>query len=193
MKRLRNAMLRGSDPRLAVDFGLSQAQVTFVAQGGWKIHDAQQASAQIAASRPDFLIVQVGSNDLSDVRHTDSIKVANDVLTLARHLCTISGAKGAIICHLTQRGQSSRLPSTSHVNGYNAQIQLANRYVKEVLGAGLEPQLISWPHKGMTQSMAHLLRDDGTHVNDDGQILLYKSIRGAIIRAAKEVGVYPPH
>lgn len=185
-------MLGGSDVRLVPGFGLSQAHVTFIAQGGWKLADVRGACPRIAASRPDFLILQVGSNDLCTVRHIDSITIANELLELANYLCTSSGAQGAIVCHLLQRGESHRLPSHPHVTSYNEKIILVNRYIKEVLGAGLEPRLISWPHKGMIQSMAHLLCNDGTHVNDYGQLLLYKSIRGAVICAAKEAGVSPP-
>ena len=185
-------MQGGSDTRLLPDFGLSQANITVIAQGGWTLADVRTACPQIAASAPDFLIIQVGSNDLGSVLLVDSIKVANNLLELANYLCTVSGARGALICHLTQRGQSRRLPTHSNVALYNDKILMANLFIKEVLGAGLEPQLISWPHKGMILSMAHLLCNDGTHVNHNGQLMLYRSIRGAVIYACKIVGVPAP-
>jgi len=192
MKRLAAAMQDGADGRLAPGFGLSQAQVTFIAHGDWTLPDARAACSRIVQSCPDFLILHIGSNDLGSVRFVDSIKIANDLLELAHYLCQASGAHGAIICHLTQRGLSHRLPSRSHVDHYNDKILMANRFIQEVIGAGLGPQLISWPHKGMIQSTAHLLGTDGTHVNTHGQFLLYKSLRGAVICAAKAAGACPP-
>lgn len=192
MRRLNDAMIKGPDPKLVPHFGLSQARVTFICQGGWTLNDVRRARPAIDASLPDFLVVQVGSNDLCSTRYVDSIRVANELLDLMTAICESSGARGAIVCHLTQRGPGKYLPSPAAAAEYNRKILLANSFIKEVLGAGLEPKLTSWPHKGMTQSMAHLLSSDGTHVNRDGQILLYKSIRGAVIRAAKEAGFPPP-
>ena len=191
-RRLKGAILEqaanDTDAELLLNFGLQQAHVTFICRGGWTLTDVRQALPRIVSSKPDFLVVHVGSNDLSSASYVDSIKVANNILELANELCQSSGAQGAIIAHLLQRGLSPRLPHPDAVAEYNQKIILANKFITEVLGAGLEPRLISWPHKGMTRSMTHLLCHDGTHVNEEGQLKLYRSLRGAVMRAAKETG-----
>lgn len=192
IRRLSAAMEDISWPQLAPDFDVAQAEITFICQGGWTLRDVRGAQHAIDASRPDFLIVQAGSNDMCKVSYIDSIKVANDLIEITKSLCSSSGAKGALLCNLTQRNTSRYLPTTADAEAYNARIFRANLFLKEVLGAGLEPMLFSWPHKGMVQSMAHLLGPDGTHMNDRGQWLFYKSLRGAVIQAAHHAGCPRP-
>jgi lysophospholipase L1-like esterase len=138
------------------------------------------------------LVIQAGSNDLFSVAFIDSIKVANDLIELSKRLCISSGAKGAIIGHITKRGVGRYLPSTAQAERFNEKVNMANIFMKEVTGAGLEPHVISWQHKGMSEWMDHLLCSDGTHVNAHGQDLFYTSMRGAVIRAAREAGFARP-
>ena len=146
--------------------------------------------ATITESRPDFILIKVWSNDLAQVGLVDSIKVANQLIELARSLCKSSGARSAIICELTQRSVRRYLHSPHQVQIYNERIRLANRFLREVLS--LEPKLIFWRHKAMSASVEHLTCRDGTHFNALGQYLLYKSIRGVSIYAAKSAGFPSP-
>jgi lysophospholipase L1-like esterase len=191
VRRLQDAISLGKDESFQLNFGIVQADVSYVCQGGWKLQDVRDSQSQVDGLKPDYLIIKVGSNDLCDVNVVDSIKVANDLIDLTKHLCASSGAGGAIVCEFTQRQPGRFLPSPELAEDYNRKVTLANRFLKDVIHE-LEPELNFWPHKGMTESVSHLLCPDGTHVNASGQFLLYKSLRGAVIYAAKRAGFNPP-
>ena len=190
IRRLRDALDSATDKRMEANFGVSQVDINYVCGGGWTLDSVCARQATITESRPDFILIKAGSNDLAQVELVDSIKVANQLIELARSLCISSGARSAIICELTQRSVGRYLRSPHQVQIYNERIRLANRFLREVLS--LEPNLIFWRHKAMSASVEHLVCRDGTHFNALGQYLLYKSIRGAIIYAAKSAGLSSP-
>ena len=121
----------------------------------------------------------------------NSTNVANQLIEWnSLNLCISSGARSAIICEVTQRSVGQYLRPQHQVQIYNEEIQLANRFLREVLT--LEPNLTFWRHKAMSVSVEHLVCRDGTNFNALGQYLLYKSIRGAIVYAAKPAGLFSP-
>ena len=78
---------------------------------------------------------------------------------------------------------------------YNNKIILGNNFIEEVINAAISPTLISWLHKEMTESMAHLLCSDETRVNENNQLTkMHQFISpGQIIRAAKEARLLLPY
>ena len=120
----------------------------------------------------------------------DSIKVANNIVQLAHHLCLTSGAKGAVVCSLMKRKLGRYLSTPCEVDRYNKRVVLANEFLTEVVPG--KDNLTFWRQKGLLGSIGQLLCRDGTHLNAGGQYRLYKSIRGAVIHAAALAGYLPP-
>lgn len=186
IKRLRDDIASGSDPAFMVNFGVTGVPVSFVCRGGWTIPELEKAIPVVQALQPDFIILKVGTNDLCSVSTTQSITVANDLIKTANKLRTQCNTRGVLVCEITQRSLGRYLPSWAAVQDYNHKVQLANNFLKTVLDQ--EPGLEYWPHRGMRAQpqLQALLCPDGVHVNPAGQFKLYKSIRGAVLYAAKQ-------
>ena len=90
------------------------------------------------------------------------------VLTLVRIVC---------ICHVISRGPSCRCGGAS----FNTKVKTLH----EVLATLVEsiPGFFCWFHKGLTNPVRTVLLPDGVHLNTLGQYLLYRSYRGAILKA----------
>ena len=73
---------------------------------------------------------------------------------------------------------------------FNAAALVLNQYLRGVLDP--IPNAFCWHHQGFSNPSIHPYLPDGVHVNDVGQYSLYRSYRGAIIKALRMLPSFPP-
>ena len=184
IRRLMSDINKHTDAVFEPGFGIAEASICVICGGGWTIDSVRSKFPLIVQSQPDYVILKVGSNDLCGVCLADSLSVANRLLATASELCSLCEARGVIVCELTKRGLGRYLQSMWEVKTYNHKVDLANQFLHTVIP--LEPvKLLLWKHKGMSDSVEHLLLPDGVHMNAHGQFKLHKSLWGAVIFVAK--------
>ena len=151
----------------SLDFNLKdRASVHIHGVGGrtvpklWK-HDL----SYVSRINPDIVILEIGTNDLSV---EDPNVVATSIEVLVRYLHDRFGVKIVGFCLVIPRSSSSV---------FNAKVTQFNHLVHSLL----EPieYVFCWFHKGVSSKF--LLRD-GVHLNHSGQLRLYRSYRGAILK-----------
>ena len=193
VRRLRDDIThRGNDLEFEHGFGLSQAHISYGCGGGWTLQSVRDHVPEIVSSKPDYVILKAGSNDLASVSLLNSIKVADDLLELSKFICSESGAKGIIVCQITKRKAGKYMRSRADVDAFNRKVDLANNFLCQVIDSDT-PHVTFWRQfRGSSPYVEHLLLADGTHYNHAGQRKFYKSLRGAIIFAAKKCGIPLP-
>ena len=67
--------------------------------------------------------------------------------------------------------------------GFNAKAAILRQYLSVVLAE--ENGIFSWDHREFFRTDRALLSSDGVHCNAQGQYCLYRSYRGAILKALK--------
>ena len=65
---------------------------------------------------------------------------------------------------------------------FNKKVEVLNCYFSVVVD---RPKVFVWRHKILDSTSHDFLLDDGVHLNCCGQYLLYRSYRGAILKAVK--------
>ena len=63
---------------------------------------------------------------------------------------------------------------------FNTKVEVLNRYLRVVID---RPRVFVWRHKIFDSPSHDFLLEDGVHLNPRGQYLLYRSYRGAILKA----------
>jgi lysophospholipase L1-like esterase len=94
VRRLRDDIDHGAHEVFEGNFGLAEVSVSYVCQGGWKVEDVRANLHQISQQRPDFVVLQIGSNDLCKPSHP--LNVAEDILALAEEIKWDSRASGSV-------------------------------------------------------------------------------------------------
>lgn len=119
--------------------------------------------------RPDIVIVELGTNDLS---RFGPAAVGSNIEEFARNLHVNYGVKLVCVNQILYRAQSPQ---------FNAKVRVLNRYLTAVLEQ--LPFVIFWRHRGFWNCSNNLCLDDGVHLNALGNYKLYRSLRGATLRA----------
>ena len=74
------------------------------------------------------------------------------------------------------------IPALQHqTRALNAKAARLRQYLSVVLSE--EPEIFLWEHREFARSDCVVLAKDGIHCNTKGQYCLYRSYRGAILRA----------
>ena len=179
VRNLRDAIEEGKYG-FEFDFGLDLL-VRYACRGGCRLPQARML-VQTWNRPADMVFLQVGGNDFVN-GHDDATTVADGMLQLALFAKGTFHVQHVFVGKLFGRGVSRWLPTDSAVEAYNSKVHAANEYLwREAPGCGIT----FWRHKGI-EDWARLLDDDGTHLNDIGQIKFYKSIRGAFINASRQL------
>lgn len=80
------------------------------------------------------------------------------------------------VCHVIPRSVS--FPDWED---FLQRAEILNNYVRIVLEPF--PNAFCWTHKDVSSPLKDLYLEDGVHVNSCGQYFLYRSYRGAILKA----------
>ena len=131
--------------------------------------------AIVSEFKPDIIFLQVGTNDLAQ-RNMSPVTVGSAIEEFVTLLHEKHGVR--FICV----GQTIKRASP---DSFNARVALLARYLKTVLEP--LPYALYWTHRGFWRSRRPFLSYDGVHLNREGQHKLYKSIRGAVLQAIRQL------
>ena len=161
------------------NFDLDHSQISVITHGisGLKIPSFKQEIYHFVENiHPDFLIVEIGTNDLCD-SNTDPIIMAGDLVDFLSHLSENNHIQHVVVCEPVFR-DLSKSPQTVHQNpDFNAFVRKFNRKLVKLLIS--IPYMTTWRHNPMP------LSHDGVHVSPEYLCRYYRSIRGAVISASK--------
>ena len=131
----------------------------------------------VVENQPSIVYLELGTNDLSDPRLTAK-EVGNRILELCRMLLNL-GVRRVIIGEITfrvGRGIPQKCPD------FNYKVLDLNQFLQVHIDGDELPGVVFWRHKYLWQSAINLYRD-GLHYNRDGNKRLFRSVRGAVIKA----------
>ena len=164
------------DPRVGEDFGLhGSANVHLYGVGDRTVSSLRSFDVPvISRTAPEVVILEIGTKDLSQ---NGPEVVASDIEDFACFLPKEFRVRIVCICHVIPRGPSCQHGGAS----FNTKVKTLH----EVLATLVEsiPGIFCWFHKGLTNPVRAVLLPDGVHLNTLGQYLLYRSYRGAILKA----------
>ena len=121
------------------------------------------------------MILDLGTNDLSD--HTPEV-VGSKVEEFARLLRDKFRVRVVGVCQVINRN----IARTREADGvFNAKAALLPQYLSVVVVD--EQGIFHWEHRESFNPVCALLSTDGVHCNSQGQYCLYRSYRGAILKA----------
>ena len=121
----------------------------------------------VSSLSPQVVILEIGTNDLTRLRPEVT---GSEIEELVR----LPSVRVIVVCEVLPR---ARAPF------FNDAALILNQY----LGGVLEPIPIvfCWRHWGFDNPSVHPYLPDGVHVNSFGQYCLYRSYRGAILKAVR--------
>ena len=158
------------DARAKRDFDLSTVNVRLFGTGGRTVAKINHFDLKtVARFSPDVVILEVGTNDLSD---KPPETVGSEIDDLAVKLINEFSVRVVGICNVIPRADQN----------FSEKAELLNRYLSVVVD---NPRVFTWRHKGLNSPKHSVLSVDGVHLNPYGQYLLYRSYRGAVLKALK--------
>ena len=126
----------------------------------------------VQSVRPDIVIVQLGTNDLSS---RPPLLVGSDLEDFVRLLHDSCGVQFVCVCQTIRRRSAKR--------SFNKNVDILTRYLRVVLEP--IPYAFYWGHRGFWKARYNFLASDGVHLNSRGQYKLYRSLRGAILQSLR--------
>ena len=155
----------------SVDFKLSpRAFIKWHGVGDCTVSKTLHLDLNVIESfRPEIVIMQLGSNDLTD---SNPLHVGSAVEDFLRLLHDTYGVKVVCVCQTIMR-QGGVV--------FNRKAKLLTKYLRVVLQ--LIPYAIFWGHRGFWRPTQNFYSRDGVHLNSLGQEKYNRSLRGAILRS----------
>ena len=153
-------------------FGLSDdAIVHSHGVGGLTVAKLRRDLGIVSSLSPHIVILEIGTNDLANLSPE---VVGSEIEELVRLLLDTFSVRVIGVCEV--------IP---HVGAafFNSAASILNQYLSGVLEP--IPNVFCWRHRGFNNPLVHLYLPDGVHVNSFGQYCLYRSYRGAILRALR--------
>ena len=133
---------------------------------------------KIRNAAPDIVVLELGSNDLC-VSDCDPETIALSIVALAELLLKELSLQFIAVCEVTVRQNEPFV-------GYNDKAALLNSHLRELLRE--IPATKCWQHRGLIKPTNNAVyAPDGIHLNYMGNKALYRSYRGAILRALSQV------
>ena len=177
VRRLRTDLLARFDDRAAINFNLQgTADIHLYGVGGRTVPKLRKLDLGVVSKiSPSIVILEIGTNDLAN---TSPEVVGSEIENLVHLLISQYSVRVVVLCHVTPR-------VTLKSSHFNQRAQLLNQYTRVVL----EPieHASCWTHRGFTNPAVTPYLSDGVHFNHMGQYMLYRSYRGAVKHAIKEL------
>lgn len=164
----------------ALNFELAQqCNVSMLGIGGRTVDKMVRCDLhKIRNFAPDIVVLELGSNDLCD-ETTNEETVALSIEAFVDMLHTEVNVKFIMMCHIIT-------PANPPFEEYNDRVgNLNNELAKKALAN--TPFARMWRHRGLSNPSINIYLPDGIHLNDDGNKALYRSYRGAILLALKQI------
>ena len=159
------------------NFGISfnEASVHFKSLSGAPVERLRKKHNINLVNRiqPEIVLLEVGTNDLSEVNKTARY-VHDQVLELVREIldCRV---RRVIVSQVVLRGKAGLAGKDQNysekMHEYNHMIEASLQYL---------PRAAFWHHYKMWVDVETLVGTDGTHLNDQGNKRLYRSLKGAL-------------
>lgn len=182
VSRLQNAIHHGplsSCTRPTFDLDKC-CEICMYGVGGRTIEKLQRLDMGVVGRfQPDVLILEIGTNDLS---HTRPETVGSDIESFIQLVRRQFGVRVVGLCEVLNR----KIRNQHFFDGaFNRQADLLRQYLHVVLSD--MPGVFIWQHKSiiLAEPELCLLSRDGVHLSDHGEYRLYRSYRGAILKALK--------
>ena len=175
VRRLAHDLKNDFDPRASETFNLQgQVHVRLHGTGGRTVQKLIKYDLGVLTEfAPDIVILEIGTNDLT-VSAPEVVGSAID--DFVRFLRCSFAVKIIGVCEVLPRGTKS-----PHRSYFNKAVPILNNYLRVVLGE--QESVFCWRHVGFCEPSCDPYLPDGVHVNSVGQYWLYRSYRGAIIKA----------
>ena len=175
VKRLSRDISRGFDDRAVLDFGLEGSlSVHLYGVGGRTIDKVRAFDLGIINSlTPEIVILEIGTNDLA-ILPPELIGSALD--DLVQWLLSSSPVHVVGWCYVIPRALSH--PDSAL---FRQRAEILNNYASVVLDS--TPNVFCWRHRVFNHPAKNYYLPDGVHLNSAGQYQLYRSYRGAILKA----------
>jgi hypothetical protein len=169
VKRLHRDLRSNFDVCAALSFNIQRASVKLHGIGGRTDKLIAFDLDKVRSFRPAIVILEVGTNDLG---HSKPEVVGSKIDDLVHLLLQLPYVQIVGVCLITHRAASPE---------FNRQAFILNQYLEVVLDG--VPNVFCWSHKGFLQRVKSPFLPDGVHFNRRAQYTLYRSYRGAILKA----------
>ena len=157
-------------PRTDQNFNLSDATVCFHGVGGRTVHKLR--TYVVRRLKPAVIILEIGTNDLANLSPE---VVGSEIEEIVSLLLETYSVRAIGVCHVIPRGNSF-----AGCDRFLQSISSLKQYLSVVLDS---PQVFCWTHSSFSSPSKPFYLADGVHLNAVGQYLLYRSYRGAILKA----------
>ena len=126
--------------------------------------------------KPDIVVLEIGTNNLSNLSPE---VVGSRIDDHVRYMLDELNIKVIAVCQVINR----HIPhSDAPDHAFNPKASILRQYLSVVLAN--EPSVFLWDHRKFDNGRIDLLLSlDGVHCNPQGQYILYRSYRGAILKA----------
>ena len=177
VKRLQRDLRAGFDPRASRDFKLlGTASVCLHGVGGGTVHALMEKNVHVVRDlAPNIVILEMGTYDLS---HAPPDVVGSAIDDLVSLLLNDYSVRVIGVCLVIPCGISF-----PHATFFLQQATILNEYVSVVLDH--YPNVFFWSHDKFNSRFKDFFKPDGVHVNPLGQYFLYRSYRGAVLKATR--------
>ena len=175
VKRLHRDLQSNFDSRADESFNLrGTVSVFFHGIGGRTVAKLRSFDLHVVERfAPDVIVLEVGTNDLVDFSPE---VVGSQIESLVRLLIDSYSVRVVGVCHVIPRGASH-----AEATIFARRADILRQYLGVVLDS--IPNVFCWLHKPFSHPTKNFYLADGVHVNPAGQYLLYRSYRGAILKA----------
>ena len=137
--------------------------------GGRTLAKVIRYDLEIRQFSPDIVILQLGTNDITDCSIRSALTVGSQLEDLTKLLHEQFGVTVVCVCQTI-------LKENAHLN---VRIRMLTDYLRVVLQP--LPLAFYWRHRGFWRTTPSFALHDGVHLNQRGQFKLYRSLRGALI------------
>ena len=123
------------------------------------------------STRPDIVIVQLGTNNLT---FQSPLQVGSELEDFVRLLHDSYGVKFVSVCQTIHR---------CSVTAFNKNVDLLTRTLRVVLEP--IPYAICWGHRCFWKARHNFYADNGVHLNSKGRYKLYRSYSEAVLKSMR--------
>lgn len=180
VRRFHHFLIDDEDLRYVEDLGINSHAIRYKGTGGRTIDGILRHDVPfIKRFQPDHIILMVGGNDVRQLYSPEELACKLlAVVSVLHKRCSVSQIH---VCKLLPRFRQSF--------DYNQFVDAANALIKKEI-TNLDYASF-WEHNGLFPSPAsdkycdHKFLADGVHLNKQGYVHLYRSLRGLILSRAR--------
>ena len=151
-------------------------RVKYLGVGGLTVHGAQRLLSEIQDLHPEVIMLDLGANDLDSRTTQDPELLAANIVDFANELLRIAAAVYVLPAY--HRSRPRRTDYAHVLPRFNATLR---RICREL------SQVTFWPHRNLSLDWEKFLLPDGVHFNVIGLLRYFRSVRGAVLHARRQL------